>query len=86
MELPGIAAHFPWLVVAYGCLQNKPKTAPKAEQSPLREQAGYHGGFPGGSVVKNPSANPRDTGSILGSGRSPGEGNGYPLQYSWLPQ
>ena len=38
-------------------------------------------------VVKNPPANVgevRDTGSILGSGRFPGEGNGYPLQYSCL--
>ena len=44
-----------------------------------------HGkGFPGGSVVKNPPANARDAGSIPGLGRSPGEGNGYPLQYSCL--
>ena len=38
-------------------------------------------------VVKNPPANtgdPRDTGSILGLGRSPGVGNGNPLQYSCL--
>ena len=41
-------------------------------------------GFPGGSVVKNPLANAGDAGSILGSGRSPGEGNGTPLQYSCL--
>ena len=41
-------------------------------------------GFPGGSVVKNPPANAGDTGSIPGSGRSPGEGNGNPLQYSCL--
>ena len=44
-------------------------------------------GFPGGRVVKNPPANGRDasgTGSIPGSGRSPGEGNGNPLQYSCL--
>ena len=37
--------------------------------------------------VKNPSANVGDTGdvhSVLGSGRSPGEGNGNPLQYSHL--
>ena len=43
--------------------------------------------FPGGSVVKNPSANAgdtRDTGSVPGSGRSPGGGNGNPLQYSCL--
>ena len=32
-------------------------------------------GFPGGSVVKNPSANAGDTGSIPGSGISPGVGN-----------
>ena len=41
-------------------------------------------GFPGGSVVKNMPANARDTGSIPGLGRSLGEGNGYPLQYSCL--
>ena len=43
-------------------------------------------GFPGDSVVKYLPANARDnrTGLILGSGRSPGEGNGYPLQYSCL--
>ena len=47
----------------------------------------YFQGFPGGTVVKNPPANagdPRDTGSIPGSGRSPGVGNGSPLQYSCL--
>ena len=38
----------------------------------------------GGSVVKNPPANTGDTGSIPGSGRSSGEGNGNPLQYSCL--
>ena len=36
-------------------------------------------GFPSGSVVKNPSANAGHVGSIPGSGRSPGEGNGNPL-------
>ena len=43
--------------------------------------------FPGGTVIKNPPANAEDTGdpsSILGSGRSPGEGNANPLQYSCL--
>ena len=38
-------------------------------------------GFPGGSVIKNPPANARDSGSILGSGISPGEGNGNPLVF-----
>ena len=41
-------------------------------------------GFPGGSVVKNPPANAGDVGSIPGSRRSPGEGNGNPLQSSCL--
>jgi len=40
-------------------------------------------GFPGDSVVKNLPANAGDVGLILGSGRSPGEGNGNPLQYSF---
>ena len=43
--------------------------------------------LPGGAVVKNPPAskgNARDTNSILGLERSPGEGNDYPLQYSCL--
>ena len=41
-------------------------------------------GFPGGSAVKNLPANAGDTGPIPGSGRSPGEGSGSPLQYSCL--
>ena len=41
-------------------------------------------GLPGGSVVKNLPANAGEIGSILGSGRSRGEGNGNPLQYSCL--
>ena len=41
-------------------------------------------GFPGGSVLKNPPANAGDPSSVPGSGRSPGEGNGNPRQYSFL--
>ena len=40
--------------------------------------------IPDGSVVKNPSANGGDVDLIPGSGRSPGEGNGNPIQYSCL--
>ena len=40
--------------------------------------------FPGGSDGKASAYNAGDPGSILGSGRSPGEGNGNPLQYSCL--
>ena len=45
------------------------------------------GGFPGGTVVKNPLAKAgiaEEAGSIPGSGSSPGVGNGHPLQYSCL--
>ena len=41
-------------------------------------------GLPGGSDSKETSYNAGDLGLIPGSGRSPGEGNGYPLQYSCL--
>ena len=42
-------------------------------------------GFSDGSVVKNPpAAHTGDSGLIPGSGRSPGGGNGNPLQYSYL--
>ena len=40
--------------------------------------------FPGGSEVKASASNAGDPGSIPGSGRSPGEGNGNSLQYSCL--
>ena len=44
----------------------------------------YYCLFPGGSEVKASAYNAGDVGSIPGSGRSPGEGNGNPLQYSCL--
>ena len=40
-------------------------------------------GFPDSSVGKESACNAGDLGSIPGSGRSTGEGIGYPLQYSW---
>ena len=49
--------------------------------------AGNIWGFPGGIVIKNPPAkvgDTRDSSSIPGWGRSPGGGNGNPLQYSFL--
>ena len=39
--------------------------------------------FPDSSVGKESTSNAEDPGSIFRSGRSPGEGIGYPLQYSW---
>ena len=41
-------------------------------------------GFPCGSAGKESTCNAGDLGSIPGLGRSPGEGNGYSLQYSGL--
>ena len=45
--------------------------------------SGYRGCL-GGSVVKNPPTNAGDMGLIPESGRSPGEGNGNPFEYSCL--
>ena len=41
-------------------------------------------GFPGGSAGREPACNAGDLGLIPELGRSPGKGNGYPLQYSGL--
>ena len=41
-------------------------------------------GFPGDSAGKESACNAGDLGLIPGLGKSPGEGNGYPLQYSGL--
>ena len=43
-------------------------------------------GFPGGSDGKETACSAEDLCSIPGSGRSPGEGNGNPLQYSCLEE
>ena len=45
---------------------------------------GYINGFPGGSDGKESACNSGDKGLIPGLGRSPGEGNSYPFQYSCL--
>ena len=44
----------------------------------------YYKGFPCGSDGKESACNAGDPGSVPGLGRSPGEGNSYPLQYSGL--
>ena len=48
------------------------------------KRQGHNQSFPGGSEVKASACNAGDMGSVPGSGRSPGEGNGNPLQYSCL--
>ena len=49
----------------------------------LKARPQFYQGFPGSSVGKESACNAGDPGSIPGSGRSPGEGMGYPLQCSW---
>ena len=51
---------------------------------PVCEERPYYEYFPGGAEVKAFACNVGDLGSIPGLGRSPGEGNGNPLQYSCL--
>ena len=41
-------------------------------------------GFPDSSIGEETGCNARDPSSVPGLGRSPGEGIGYPLQYSWV--
>ena len=53
-------------------------------ESDMTERLHFHFIFPGGSEVKVSASNEGDPGSITGSGRFPGEGNGNPLQYSCL--
>ena len=47
-----------------------------------KQQINIH--IPGGSAGKEPTCNEGDLGRIPGLGRCPGEGNGYPFQYSGL--
>ena len=56
----------------------------KVFQGPFYMPVYAHMGFPGGSEVKASTSNAGDLDSIPGSGRSPGEGNANPLQYSCL--
>ena len=62
----------------YQWSQNKAQGVSRCEP---RSSPKFKLGFPGGSVVKNP---PTNAGDVLGLGRSPGEENGNPLQYSFL--
>ena len=50
----------------------------------IKQQSKQPWGFPGGSDSKESACKAGDGGSVPGAGRSPGDGNGYPLQYSCL--
>ena len=64
-----------WISAVWNCHFCKPKT--------IRHDQ-LHRGFSGGSDSKESVCKSGDLGSTPGRGRSPGEGNGYPLQYSFL--
>ena len=55
----------------------------KAQQTHRLGHLCVNRSFPGSSAGKESTCNTGDAGSISGLGRSPGEGTGYPLQYSW---
>ena len=60
-------------------------TAASKEVQPWLQRTGLtEQGFPGGSEGKETACNAGDPGSIPGSEKSPGEGNGYPFRYSCL--
>ena len=70
-----------WWAAIYGVAQSRTRLKRLSSSS-----SRHLNGLPGGSAVKNPSnCNAGDAGSIPGLGRSPAEGNGYPLQYYWPP-
>ena len=68
-----------WWTAVYGVTQSRTWLKWLSSSSSSKD-----GGFPDDSVVKNSPANSGGMGLIPGSGRSPGEENGNPLQYSCL--
>jgi len=67
-----------WCAVVHGVTKSRTRLSNWTELNTIFV------GFPSGSAVKNQPANAGYEGSIPGSGRSPREGNGHPLQYSCL--
>ena len=73
------------LIISYMQLPSAVILEPKKIKSFSISPSIYHKvGFPGGSAGKESPSNAGDLGLIPGLGRSPGEGKGYPLQYSGL--
>ena len=80
----GLSARTKWgdsLCHLYSCTRSAPRLGSRCH---LVLFIYVFWGFPGGSKVKAFACNVGDLGLIPGSGRSPGEGNGNPLQYSCL--
>ena len=73
--------HCRWVLYHCTTWETVPPRGPLSPTSPVNISSL---GFPGGSAGKESACNAGDLGSVPGLGRSPGEGNGYPLQYSGL--
>ena len=67
-----------WWAAVYGVAQSWTRLKRLSSSSSILTK-----GFPNSSVGKEAACNAGDPSSIPGLGRSPGEGIGYPLQYSW---
>ena len=84
---PNLGQTFIELCCVPGHVANSPPRPPIGRGFPvnqLRLPSPSKWGFPGGSDGKDSARNAGDPGSTPGLGRSPGEGKGYPLQYSCL--
>ena len=73
----------PWVFLRHIPLLFTAQEADFPEVSVCLKNHSWTGGFPGSSAGKESSYNAGDPDLIPGSGRCPGEGKGYPLQYSW---
>ena len=71
-------------VCIYTCTRTQPSYVQVCAHTYIYPHTRYSVDFPGGSVVKNPPANAGKASLIPRSGRSAGEGNSNPLQYSCL--
>ena len=84
---PNLGQTFIELCCVPGHVANSPPRPPIGRGFPvnqLRLPSPSKWGFPGGSDGKDSAHNAGDPGSTPGSGRSPGEGNGNPLQYIYI--
>ena len=73
-----------WWAAVYGIAQSRTRLKRLSSSRGERDLAGLRVGFPGSSGGKESAHNAGEPDSIPGSGRSPGEGNGSPLQKSCL--
>ena len=81
-SIPGLGTKIPDSRVPHGTTGEKNSIA-AISNSVLQGEINFMG-FPGSSEGEESGCNVGDLGSILGLGRCPGEGKGYPLQHSGL--